>query len=171
MSTPRLIAAAQLRYTIWNFVKANPAALMVEIFEQFPVTARETVRKAVIKMRRDGTIFMVGNPGGVGRYSATHIAPKTAEDSSRRMATAGKRQCDIEARARKEAAKAARLAGKDAKAAEKRAMRELARQTKSKANPEPWRTVNIGGTRTDLRDQRGQGAVPHTVSIRSCANI
>lgn len=44
----------------------------------------------------------------------------------------------------------------------------LADKTRKTRSDEPWRTVNIGGVREDLKDQRGQGALPPSVR-RGCS--
>lgn len=146
----RLDRAAELRLAIWTWLRDHPASLMSEIMLQFAPHPGETIRKAVHKMRSDLNCMMVGRRGHQGRYRATHLPPRTAADSRKRLRTCAPEDCRARAQSAAQASKAAR---------------EHKRPAPARPD-EPWRTVHIGGREQAMKDQRGQGAVAPRASIR-----
>ncbi len=76
-TTDRMTQAAALRVAIYRWLQENPFAVMAEIFEAFPDTKRETVRKSINLMRRNDSIFMLGGRCKEGEYNAGSVEPKT----------------------------------------------------------------------------------------------
>lgn len=87
MKADRLTQAAALRLAIYTWLDQNPFALMAEVFDAFPDMKAETVRKAIIKMRQNGSVVMLDGSGCEGKYSATGIRPQGAVEVRENMRT------------------------------------------------------------------------------------
>jgi hypothetical protein len=87
MKSDRMIKAAALRMAIYRWLQDNPAAVMAEIFVEFSDYPRETLRKAVIKMRNIDSVLMVGGRGIEGHYSAGPVEPQSADDQRAKLRT------------------------------------------------------------------------------------
>jgi hypothetical protein len=87
MASERMTRAAALRLAIYRWLQDNPFAVMAEIFGAFPDTRNETVRKAVIAMRKNDSVIMMGGKGKEGQYNAGPVEPKTADEQTAALRT------------------------------------------------------------------------------------
>lgn len=91
MKNDRIHKAWVLRNSIHQFLIANPHSNIVEIFAAFPEHYPETVRKAVIRLRKDGDACMVGRRGTVGIFTAVTKSIKPEEDKRKALANGARR--------------------------------------------------------------------------------
>lgn len=87
MAADRMTKAAALRLAIYRWLQDNPFAVMAEIFGAFPNIANETVRKAVIRMRKNDSVIMMGGRGKEGQYNAGPVEPQTADEQTAALRT------------------------------------------------------------------------------------
>lgn len=171
----RITLAWELRRDIHAWLVANPFAVMAEIFEAFAHRNRETVRKAVLRMRADGDVAMVGRNklNNEGIYSATSAAVKSPESVRKRLAAGADKGRETLA-ARRAVLKAARIAAAlDGKAAnECRRKAESAARQESESDKLPKKPEwvggsikHIGGSLPPVANQRGQGAARQPVTV------
>ncbi len=90
MKNDRIQAAWELRRDIHTWLVANPHSVMAEIFQAFADRNHETVRKAVIRMRYDGDVAMLGRRGLEGRYTALSRAIKPVAMVRQKLADGGR---------------------------------------------------------------------------------
>lgn len=160
----RITLAWELRRDIHAWLTANSRAVMVEIFEAFSHRKRETVRKAVIRMRTDGDVAMVGQRRACneGIYAAITTAIKPESKKREGLARGARSNQHLAAAASRKPITQKERQRRDSQAAKKAPPAPV-------AAAEPWRTVHIGGQmHASQAGSGGQGALRRPVTI-SCS--
>ncbi len=168
MEKDRITLAWELRHDIHAFLAENPMAIMQEIFAQFPHRKTETVRKAVLRMRADGDVCMLGRRGLEGSYSAVTAAIKSVEYSRARLSESGRKNQPFAARATRTPRKSAEM-----KRLEQALVKVEEREEKTSHVDNKVYDVYVNGklehkagaNPSVTKNQRGQGAVRARVYV------
>ena len=170
----RITLAWELRRDIHAFLADNPMAIMQEIFAQFSHRKTETVRKAVLRMRSDGDVCMLGKRGHEGAYSAVTESIKPMSYTRSRLSEGGRKNQPIAARATRPPRKK-----KEMKLLETALAAAQDRDDERAANDRTTYDVYVGGklqhkagsVPSITQNQRGQGALRRRVYVNCFTNF